>query len=89
MENIITLKNTQDYNIHLKKLKKPNNEDSKLYLLESDILYFNTGIKKNGAKYIELFKGRELVEKEEVPEVNLKIDYIEYVVGYGYIIKFK
>lgn len=89
MEVTIKLKSRGDNNNYLKKMNKPDGQESKTYLLKTDSPNLRSGNLENNSKFIDPSGGPMLVVGEFLEEANATIKSIDYIIGYGYTVTFK
>lgn len=75
-----------EYN-YLKKLKKADGSDSKVFILKSSHAFIETGHNQNGL-FIKPKGGPKLQTNEYIPLVDAVIRLITFIPKYGYIITF-
>ena len=88
MENIIKLRSRGGINNYLKKMKKLNGEESKTYVIKTDIPTLAAGYIE-GKKFIDPSGGPMIVEGSLLEEANAVVKSIDFVAGYGHIITFE
>ena len=88
MKNIIELKSRGCERNYLKRLNKPDNSESKTYLLKVDNPYFRTG-EVNGKKFIDPSGGPMIVVGSILKEAEAVVKSIDFITGYGYTITFE
>lgn len=89
MEDIIKLHSRGDINNYLKKMKRLNGEESKTYVIKTDIPILKTGYVEETRKFIDLSEGPMIVEGLLLEEANAVVKSIDFIVGYGYTITFE
>ena len=89
MENIIKLHSRGNVNNYLKKMKKLNGEESKTYVIKTDIPTLRAGYVEDKRKFIDPSGGPMIVEGSLLEEANAVVKSIDFVVGYGHIITFE
>lgn len=89
MDDIIILKSKKGETNYLKKLKKPNGEDSKTYTLKVSNPSVRVGTNENNNKFIEPTGGPILIEGFKCAGLDNIIKSIDYTIGYGYSITFE
>ena len=89
MEDIIKLHSRGDINNYLKKMKRLNGEESKTYVIKTDMPTFRVGYIEDKRKFIDLSGGPMIVEGSLLEEANAVVKSIDFVVGYGHIITFE
>ena len=87
MKDIIELESRGYEKNHLKKLKKPDNTESKTYVLKVSNPYLRTGV-IDGKKFIDPSGGPMIVVGETLKEAEAVVKSIDYTIGYGYTITF-
>lgn len=88
MKDIIELKSRGGERNYLKRLNKPDNSESKTYLLKVDNPYFRTG-EVSGKKFINLSGGSTITEGSTLKEAEAVVKSIDFATGYGYTITFE
>ena len=88
MKDIIELESRGYEKNYLKKLKKPDNTESKTYVLKVSNPYLRTGM-VDGKKFIDPSGGPMIVVGETLKEAEAVVKSIDYTIGYGYTITFK
>lgn len=89
MEDIIKLHSRGDINNYLKKMKRLNGEESKTYVIKTDIPILKTGYVEETRKFIDISEGPMIVEGLLLEEANAVVKSIDFIVGYGYTITFE
>ena len=89
METIIKLRSRGGINNYLKKMKKLNGEESKTYVIKTDIPTLRAGYVEDKRKFIDPPGGPMIVEGSLLEEANAVVKSIDFVVGYGHIITFE
>ena len=89
MEDIIKLHSRGGTNNYLKKMKRLNGEESKTYVIKTDMPTIRLGYVEDKRKFIDLSGGPMIVEGSLLEEANAVVKSIDFVVGYGYIITFE
>ena len=89
MEDIIKLHSRGDINNYLKKMKRLNGEESKTYVIKTDIPTLRSGYVEDKRKFIDPSGGPMIVEGSLLEEANAVVKSIDFVVGYGHIITFE
>lgn len=87
MNDIINLNSRGYEKNYLKKLKKPDNTESKTYVLKVSNPYLRTGM-VDGKKFIDPSGGPMIVVGETLKEAEAVVKSIDYTIGYGYTITF-
>ena len=87
MNDIINLNSRGYEKNYLKKLKKPDNTESKTYVLKVSNPYLRTGV-IDGKKFINPSGGPMIVVGETLKEAEAVVKSIDYTIGYGYTITF-
>lgn len=88
MEDIIKLNSKGEENNYLKKLKKPNGEESKTYVLKVSSPQVRVGTTETKNKFIEPTGGPMLVEGFKCAGIDAVVKSIDFTFGYGYSITF-
>ena len=89
MEDIIKLCSRGGANNYLKKMKRLNGEESKTYVIKTDMFIFRVGYVEDKRKFIDPSGGPMIVEGSLLEEANAVVKSIDFVVGYGHIITFE
>lgn len=88
MKDIIELESRGYEKNYLKKLKKPDNTESKTYVLKVSNPYLRTGVIDGEKKFIDPSGGPMIVVGETLKEAEAVVKSIDYTIGYGYTITF-
>lgn len=88
MNDIIKLNSRGQENNYLKRLKKPDNIESKTYALKTSTPYLRTG-EVGGHNFIDPSGGPMIIEGSLLEEANAKVKSIDFVIGFGYTITFE
>ena len=89
MEDIIKLCSRGGANNYLKKMKRLNGEESKTYVIKTDMPTLRSGYVEDKRKFIDPSGGPMIVEGSLLEEANAVVKSINFVVGYGHIITFE
>lgn len=89
MEDIIKLHSRGGVNNYLKKMKSPNGEESKTYVLKTDMPTLRVGEVQGGNKFIDPSGGPMIVEGSLLEEANAVVKSINFIAGYGHTITFE
>ena len=89
MEDIIKLHSRGGANNYLKKMKRLNGEESKTYVIKTDMPTLRMGYVNDKRKFIDPLGGPMIVEDSLLEEANAVVKSIDFVVGYGHIITFE
>ena len=89
MEDIIKLHSRGGANNYLKKMKRLNGEESKTYVIKTDIPTLRAGYVEDKRKFIDLSGGPMIVEGSLLEEANAVVKSIDSVAGYGHTITFE
>lgn len=89
MEDIIKLHSRGGVNNYLKKMKKPNGEESKTYVIKTDMPTLRMGYVEENKKFIDPSGGPMIVESYTLEEAGAVVKSIDFVVGYGHIVTFE
>lgn len=89
MKDIIELKSRGYEENYLKKLKKPDNSESKTYVLKVSTPYLRYGEVEKGVKFIDPSGGPMIVVGDYLEEAEAVVKSIDFTVGYGYTITFE
>ena len=89
MEDIIKLCSRGGANNYLKKMKRLNGEESKTYVIKTDMPTIRLGYVEDKRKFIDLSGGPMIVEGLLLEEANAVVKSIDFIVGYGYTITFE
>ena len=87
MNDIINLTSGVYEKNYLKKLKKPDNTESKTYVLKVSNPYLRTGV-IDGKKFINPSGGPMIIVGETLKEAEAVVKSVDYTIGYGYTITF-
>lgn len=87
MKDVIELKSRGYERNYLKKLKKPDNTESKTYVLKVSNPYLRTGV-IDGKKFIDPSGGPMIIVGEILKEAEAVVKSIDFTIGYGYTITF-
>lgn len=88
MKDIIELESRGHEKNYLKKLKKPDNTESKTYVLKVSNPYLRTGI-TDGKKFIDPSGGPMIIVGRVLKEADAVVKSIDFTTGYGYTITFE
>ena len=89
MEDIIKLHSRGGANNYLKKMKRLNGEESKTYVIKTDMPTLRSGYVEERRKFIDSSGGPMIVEGSLLEEAHAVVKSIDFVVGYGHIITFE
>ena len=89
MEDIIKLHSRGGANNYLKKMKRLNGEESKTYVIKTDMPNIRLGYVEDKRKFIDPSGGPMIVEGSLLEEANAVVKSTDFVVGYGHIITFE
>lgn len=89
MEDIIKLHSGGGVNNYLKKMKRPNGEESKTYVIKTDIPTPRIGYVEEKRKFIDPSGGPMIVVGYELEEAKAVVKSIDFVEGYGWTITFE
>lgn len=89
MENIIELKSKGEETNYLKKLKKPDDSESKTYVIKVTNPTIKVGKTIDNKDFIELSGGPMIIVGHELEEAKAIVESINFTIGYGYTISFK
>ena len=89
MEDIIKLHSRGSVNNYLKKMKRPNGEESKTYVIKTDISTFRMGYVEEKRKFIVPSGGPMIVEGSLLKGANAVVKSIDFIAGYGHTITFE
>jgi hypothetical protein len=89
MEDIIKLNSKGEENNYLKRLKKPNGEESKTYVLKVTTPQVRVGTTETKHKFIEPTGGPMSIEGFKCADIDSVIKSIDFTIGYGYSITFE
>lgn len=87
MNDIIKLNSKGQDTNYLKKLKKPDNTESKTYVLKVSNPYLSIG-ETEGCKFISPSGGPMIIVGKKLSEADAVVKSIDFTVGYGYTITF-
>lgn len=88
MKDLIELKARGYEKNYLKKLNKPDNSESKTYVLKVSTPYMRGG-EVEGKKFIDPSGGPMIVVGAYLEEAEAVVKSIDFTVGYGYTITFE
>lgn len=89
MKDKIELNSRSKYEHHyLKRMVKPNGEESKTYVLKLSDPFIRSGI-VDGHKFIDPAGGPMIMEGSKLEEADAVVKSIDFVMGYGYTITFE
>ena len=86
MKDLIKLKSRGYEENYLKKLKRPDNSESKTYVLKVSTPYLRSGEVEGG---IDPSGGPMIVVGDYLEEAEAVVKSIDFTVGYGYTITFE
>ena len=89
MEDIIKLHSRGGVNNYLKKMKRPNGEESKTYVIKTDMPTLRMGYVEEKRKFIDPSGGPMIVEGSLLEEANAIVKSIDFIAGYGHTITFE
>ena len=89
MEDIIKLHSKGGVNNYLKKMKRLNGEESKTYVIKTDMPTFRMGYVEEKRKFINPSGGPMIVEGSLLEEAKAVVKSIDFITGYGYTITFE
>lgn len=89
MEKVIKLNSRGGANNYLKKMIKPDNSESKTYILKTDSPTLRMGYVDEKNKFIDPSGGPMIVEGSLLEEANAVVKSIDFITGFGYTITFK
>lgn len=89
MKDIIELESRGYEKNYLKKLKKPDNTESKTYVLKVSNPCLRAGVTDGEKKFIDPSGGPMIVVGETLKEAEAVVKSIDYTIGYGYTITFE
>lgn len=89
MNDVINLNSRGFEKNYLKRLKKPDNSESKTYMLNISSSYLRSGYVDDNKKFIDPSGGPMIVEGERLEEADAIVESIDFVTGHGYTITFK
>ena len=92
MENIIKLHSRAGNNNYLKLMPKPDDTESKTYVLKVTYPYVRVGYldsNRGNIKFVDPSGGPMIVEGEVLEEAKTRVKSIDFVTGYGYTITFE
>lgn len=89
MKDIIELESRGYEKNYLRKLKKPDNTESKTYVLKVSNPYLRTGVIDGEKKFIDPSGGPMIVVGETLKEAEAVVKSIDFTIGYGYTITFE
>ena len=89
MKDLIKLKSRGYERNYLKKLKRPNNSESKTYVLKVSTLYLRCGKVEGSKKFIVPSGGPIIIVGYKLEEADAVVKSIDFVEGYGWTITFE
>ena len=89
MKDLIKLKSRSYEENYLKRLKRPDNSESKTYVLKVSTPYLRCGEVEGGRKFIDPSGGPMIVVGAYLEEAEAVVKSIDFTVGYGYTITFE
>lgn len=89
MKDLIKLKSRDCEENYLKRLKRPDNSESKTYVLKVSTPYLRGGEVEGGRKFIDPSGGPMIVVGDYFEEAEAVVKSIDFTVGYGYTITFE
>ena len=89
MKDLIKLKSRGYEENYLKRLKRPDNSESKTYVLKVSTPYLRSGEVEGGRKFIDPSGGPMIVVGDYLEEAEAVVNSIDFTVGYGYTITFE
>ena len=89
MKDLIKLKSRGYEKNYLKKLKRPDDSESKTYVLKTDVPTLRVGEVQGGNKFIDPSGGPMIVVGYKLKEANAVVKSIDFVEGYGWTITFE
>lgn len=89
MEDIIRLRSRYGAVNYLKKMPKPDDSESKTYVLKTDVPTLRVGEVQGENKFIDPSGGPMIVVGYKLEEAEAVVKSIDFVEGYGYTITFE
>lgn len=89
MEDIIKLHSRGGVNNYLKKMKRPSGEESKTYVIKTDMPTLRMGYVEEKRKFIDPSGGPMIIVGDELKEAGAIVKSIDFVEGYGWTITFE
>ena len=89
MKDIINLISRGSEKNYLKKLSNVKGTSSNTYVLKTSSYYMRGGETSKGNKFIDPAGGPMIIVGEYLEEAKAVVKFIDFVVGYGYIITFE
>ena len=89
MEDIIKLHSRGGVYNYLKKMKRLNGEESKTYVIKTDMPTLRMGYVEEKRKFIDPSGGPMIVVGYELEEAKAVVKSIDFVEGYGYTLTFE
>ena len=89
MKDLIKLKSRSYEENYLKRLKRPDNSESKTYVLKVSTPYLRCGEVEGGRKFIDPSGGPMIVVGAYLEEAEAVVKSIDFIAGYGYTITFE
>ena len=89
MDDIIKLKSRGEETNYLKKLKKPDGQESKTYVLKVSTPTIRVSKSAVGYRFIDPSGGPMIEVDSFLQEAKAEVKSIDFIAGYGYTITFK
>ena len=89
MEKIIKLKSRGENNNFLKLIKKPDESESKTYVLKTNSPTLRIGYTNTNQMFIDPSDGPMIIVGSELEEAKAIVKSIDFVIGYGYTVTFE
>ena len=89
MKDLIKLKSRDYEENYLKRLKRPDDSESKTYVLKVSTPYLRCGEVEGGKKFIDPSGGPMIVVGYKLEEADAVVKSIDFVEGYGWTITFE
>ena len=89
MKDLIKLKSRGYEKNYLKRLKRPDDSESKTYVLKVSTPYLRCGEVEGGRKFIDPSGGPMIVVGYKLEEADAVVKSIDFVKDYGYTITFE
>ena len=89
MKDLIKLKSRGYEENYLKRLKRPDNSESKTYVLKVSTPYLRSGEVEGGRKFIDPSGGPMIVVGYKLEEAEAEVKSIDVVESYGWTITFE
>ena len=89
MKDLIKLRSRACEENYLKRLKRPDNSESKTYVLKVSTPYLRCGEVEGVRKFVDPSGGPMIVVGDYLEEAEAVVKSIDFIAGYGYTITFE